>query len=46
MEKELLEGCEGVVHSDVKYTFRKTERTRNQIEMGQQNFGQSDQGYY
>lgn len=46
MEKELAESCEGAVHSNVKYTFRKTERTRDQIEMAQQNFGQSGQGYH
>lgn len=46
MEKELVESCEGAVHSNVKYTFRKRERTRDQIEVGQQNFSQSGQGYY
>lgn len=46
MEKELAESCEGAVHSDVKYTSRKTERTRNQNKMEQQNFGQSGQVYY
>lgn len=46
MEKELEESCVGAVHSSVKYAPRKTEKTGNQIEMGQQNFGQSDQGCY
>lgn len=36
----------GAVHSSVKYTLSKTEKTRNQTETGQQNFGQSDQGCY
>lgn len=46
MEKDLVESSVGAVHSSVKYTLSKTERTGNQIEMGQQNFGQSDQGCY
>lgn len=46
MEKELVESCAGAIHSNVKYTFRKSalkeeKKTRNLIEMGQQNFGQS-----
>lgn len=40
-EKELVESCVGAVHSSVKYALSKTEKTGNQIEMGQQNFGWS-----
>lgn len=46
MEKELVESCEGAVHSNVKYTFGKRGKTKNRNEMGQQNFGQSGQRYY